>query len=190
MTETSMSSIFSTGLSFLTMIWIIGILIYVNIKINHGVSTRTGHGKWWTVGLMFAGWLFWPVTALHYEKGDETTPRPFVGWKKVLLIIFGAIIPIIMILGIVAAALFPALTGYLSRARDTARMSHISQLSTVMAEYYVDTGVYPTTPVSGCIPITEIATYTLSTSYNDPTPTNIMPGCDGSDGTYAYRAIV
>lgn len=68
--------------------WILGLIvpflnIYVIVKMFHdGISKRTGHGGWWTAGLIFAGWLFWPVTALHYEKGDEITPRPFTGWKK------------------------------------------------------------------------------------------------------------
>lgn len=64
--------------------WILGLFIplwniYVFIKIYHGVSKSTGHGGWWTVGLLLANWLFLPVTAFHYEAGDEVTPRPFTG---------------------------------------------------------------------------------------------------------------
>lgn len=69
------------GLSFW---WILGLFIplwniYAFIKIYHGISKNTGHGGWWTVGLLFVNWLFLPVTAFHYEVGDEVTPRPFTG---------------------------------------------------------------------------------------------------------------
>ena len=151
------------------------LLTILTVKINHGVSTRTGHGKWWTAGLMFAGWLFWPVTAVHYQKGDEVTPRPFTGWRKGLLIIFGAILPIISIIGILAAAIFPTMTGYLSRARDAARISYVGMASTALATYYVDMETYPAIPQSGCLPVGDIQKYLGSAKVQDPTPSNIMP---------------
>lgn len=167
------------------------VIIVGTIKLNHGISTRTGHGGWWTVGLMFAGWLFWPVTALHYEKGDEVTPRPFTGLKKGLLIFFGLWFPILMILGILAAAIYPAMNRYLERSRDVARISHMWQISTGLSSYYADMEAYPNTPESWCFSDKILwTTYTYTTNkIVDPNPVNITPGCDGSDGTYAYRSI-
>ena len=182
------SSVVSGTIMFLSVATMIGCLIYIMIAISHGISTRTGHGKWWTAGLMFAGWLFLPVTAVHYEKGDEVTPRPFVGWRKALLIIFGALIPILMIFGILAAALFPAMTSYLGRSRDTARMSHLGQMKVALMTYSIDNSSFPSQSTSGCFPGETLAEYMGGQIPNDPVATNIMPGCDGSDGTYAYRS--
>ncbi len=67
------------------------------MKICHGISLRTGHGKWWTIGIFFSGLIFLPVTALHYQKWDESFPRPFMGYQKVLLI-FSAFSPIYIVL--------------------------------------------------------------------------------------------
>lgn len=186
MTDTSALPIIAQILSFLTMMWIFGFIIYMSIVINHGISTRTGHGKWWTAGLIFAGWLFLPVTAIHYQKGDEVAPRPFVGWKKVLLIIFAIIVPITMVIGILAAALFPAMTTYLKRARDTARVSHIAQISTALMTYSIDNNEFPIVSTSGCFDSNTLAKYMAGVSPRDPVANNIMPGCDGTDGTYAY----
>lgn len=210
--------------------WIAGIGIFIlvivlvvgTVKLNHGISTRTGHSGWWTVGLMFAGWLFWPVTALHYEKGDEVTPRPFAGLKKGLLIFFALWFPILMIFGMIAAIIYSSKSvypqenkvtqilpsnmeesdsidisntsitnEYLKRSRDVARISHIWQISTGLSSYYADMEVYPNTPESWCFSDKVLwTTYTYTThKIVDPAPTNITPGCDGSDGTYAYRSI-
>lgn len=73
--------------------WILGLFvpifnIYVIIgKIYHSISKRTGHGGWWTVGLLFAYIVVFPVTAFYYMKGDEVNPRPLSGWKKGLLVV-------------------------------------------------------------------------------------------------------
>lgn len=60
--------------------WIIGIFvplfnIYVYAKALHnGISKRTGHGGWWTVGLLFLGFIFLPITAFQYKPDMTTTP--------------------------------------------------------------------------------------------------------------------
>ena len=46
---------------------------------------------------------------------------------------------VIAITGILAAALFPALTGYLGRARDTKKISEMRQLHTALLAYKTDT---------------------------------------------------
>lgn len=49
---------------------------------------------------------------------------------------------VIVIIGILAAALIPRLTGVQSRARDVARKADISQLSTALTTYQLDNGTY------------------------------------------------
>jgi type II secretory pathway pseudopilin PulG len=167
--------------------------IYATIVIFHGISKRTGHGKWWTVGLILASWLFFPVTAFHYEKWDETTPRPFVGAKKFFLIFFAVIFPALLaIVGIMAAALFPALTSNLWDARDQNRMATLRVVSVAISSYYVDNGTFPTQPSSGCLPYDQIKLYIpgRTLSFVDPIKWRLTKWCDGSDGqSFVYRFI-
>ena len=51
---------------------------------------------------------------------------------------------VIVIIGILAAALIPRLTGIQGRARDTARKADLSQIGTSLATLKLDTNVYPT----------------------------------------------
>lgn len=50
---------------------------------------------------------------------------------------------VIAIIGILAAALFPSMTGYLKRSRDTARISNMKDISTALGAYYADKERYP-----------------------------------------------
>lgn len=50
---------------------------------------------------------------------------------------------VIAIIGVLAAALFPMMRGYLEKSRDTARISHLGQLRTVVQSYLQDTGIQP-----------------------------------------------
>ncbi len=175
----------ATGVAVIAILWL---SLYLPIIIMHGISKRTGHGWWWTAWLFFVYPIFFPVTAFHYEKWDEIKPRPFTGIKKFFLILAATIWPIILIIGILAAALFPSLTTYLSRGRDTARMSGIKEISTGLMAYQIDNGKYPTTPTGWCIPIKDLNTVLYSKSTIIDPIKKLTPGCDGSDGqTYAYR---
>lgn len=49
---------------------------------------------------------------------------------------------VIAIIGVLAASLFPALTGYLSRARDTKKVAELKELHTALLVYKTDTGLY------------------------------------------------
>ena len=49
---------------------------------------------------------------------------------------------VIAIIGVLAAALFPAMTGYLARSRDTARVSHIGQIITALGTMFQDADSY------------------------------------------------
>ena len=50
---------------------------------------------------------------------------------------------VIAIIGILAAALFPSLTSYLARGRDTSRAAGIKEISTGIAAYNVDNSTFP-----------------------------------------------
>ena len=50
---------------------------------------------------------------------------------------------VIAIIGILAAALFPSMTGYLKRSRDTARASHLKDIANALGAYYSDQERYP-----------------------------------------------
>ena len=50
---------------------------------------------------------------------------------------------VIAIIGILAAALFPSLTSYLARGRDTSRAAGIKEISTGIAAFNVDTSSFP-----------------------------------------------
>lgn len=92
---------------------------------------------------------------------------------------------VIAIIGILAAALFPMMTGYMARSRDTARVSHISQLATALSTYYTDNNQYPAGSLVGsgaCSP-TSLSTY-MSSIPKDPTSGRANAGC--SDGNYGY----
>ncbi len=73
---------------------------------------------------------------------------------------------VIAIIGILAAALFPMMTGYMARSRDTARVSHVSQIATALSTYYTDNNLYPQSG-TGCTP-QELTTY-MSSIPKDPT---------------------
>ena len=50
---------------------------------------------------------------------------------------------VIAIIGILAAALFPSLTSYLARGRDTSRAAGLKEISTGLAAYNVDKSSFP-----------------------------------------------
>ena len=56
---------------------------------------------------------------------------------------------VIAIIGVLAAALFPMMRGYLEKSRDTARISHLGQLRTVVQSYLQDTGNQPVMGTGG-----------------------------------------
>jgi len=50
---------------------------------------------------------------------------------------------VIVIIGILAVALIPRLTGLQARARDTARIADMRQMQTALELYKVENGRYP-----------------------------------------------
>ena len=73
-----LSIVLQMRMAKMSLWWILGLFvpllnIYVAIRMVHdGISRRTGHGGWWTVGLLFLGLIFIPVTAFTYKPD---TPR-------------------------------------------------------------------------------------------------------------------
>ena len=56
---------------------------------------------------------------------------------------------VIAIIGVLAAALFPAMSGYLARSRDTARISHVGQLITAASSSFQDNNSYDQVMLTG-----------------------------------------
>jgi prepilin-type N-terminal cleavage/methylation domain-containing protein len=66
---------------------------------------------------------------------------------------------VIAIIGILAAALFPAMSGYISRSRDTARISHVGQIVTAASTYFQDTESYSGANSANCVNSGTLAKY-------------------------------
>lgn len=80
---------------------------------------------------------------------------------------------VIAIIGILAAALFPSLTAYLARGRDTSRAAGIKDISTAVAAYTIDNGGTVPNGSGNCVPQTTLATNYLKSKWPvDPTNLN------------------
>ncbi|NRH20636.1 prepilin-type N-terminal cleavage/methylation domain-containing protein [Candidatus Gracilibacteria bacterium] len=92
---------------------------------------------------------------------------------------------VIAIIGILAAALFPSLTSYLKRGRDTARASGVKEISTAVAAYQVDKQQLPTGVGTngGCVNSGSLTAY-IQKFPVDPNATLICVGA--AAGIYGY----
>ncbi|MFZ2255772.1 MAG: prepilin-type N-terminal cleavage/methylation domain-containing protein [Patescibacteria group bacterium] len=92
---------------------------------------------------------------------------------------------VIAIIGILAAALFPAMSGYLSRSRDTARVSHVGQIITAASTYFSDRENYDAIrDANGCV-----FTGALNSYMGGKTPTNgTQNHCNGTSSPGLYGA--
>ncbi|MBU1017424.1 prepilin-type N-terminal cleavage/methylation domain-containing protein [Patescibacteria group bacterium] len=109
---------------------------------------------------------------------------------------------VIVILGILMGTILPRLTGAQSRARDTARIADLNNISQALEVYSSDFGEYPAAACAtadigdNCLDIACVAdtdTYTLLKTYmkGDRVPQNVGKktvslGCDGS---YYYSPL-
>jgi type II secretory pathway pseudopilin PulG len=75
----------------------------------------------------------------------------------------------IAIIGILASTLFPYMSGYVMRARDTARQSDIYSISLALSSYILAEESYPA-HVSGCYPYESLSGYTTK-KYVSPSGT-------------------
>lgn len=90
---------------------------------------------------------------------------------------------VIIIVGILIAALLPRLIGSQARARDTARAAHLNQIGQAVALYTTDN---PTVVFSGCNTSSALDSY-LATDPVDPTATNITAAGCGAGNYPIYR---
>lgn len=91
---------------------------------------------------------------------------------------------VIAIIGILAAALFPSMTGYLKRSRDTARTAALKDISTSLGAYYSDKELYPN-PASGCVDNTVLDTSYMPKGVPLDPVTAYDNGC-GANKKYGY----
>jgi prepilin-type N-terminal cleavage/methylation domain-containing protein len=98
---------------------------------------------------------------------------------------------VIAIIGVLAAALFPSMTGYLKRSRDTARASHLKDISNGLGAYYADQERYPSRN-GNCISSSDTVAFSGNSAYLpkgmplDPTTTRTNDnGCAGR--AYGYN---
>lgn len=90
---------------------------------------------------------------------------------------------VIIIVGILIAALLPRLIGSQARARDTARAAHLNQLGQAAALYVTDNS---TVSLSGCSNTSLLNNY-LASRPTDPTSRTVNAACGA--GLYPiYRA--
>jgi prepilin-type N-terminal cleavage/methylation domain-containing protein len=80
---------------------------------------------------------------------------------------------VIIIVGILIAALLPRLIGSQARARDTARAAHLNQIGQAAALFQSDNS---TVQLSGCSNTTLLNDY-LATRPTDPTTTQVNTQC-------------
>ena len=102
---------------------------------------------------------------------------------------------VIVIIGILAAALIPRLTGAQDQARDTARLADLNQIGTALAVYNADTNGYPgmagtaasgaSQALSGMAP-----TYIKSIPTDPKTAQAVTVGASAAtNGNYAYQVF-
>ena len=102
---------------------------------------------------------------------------------------------VIAIIGILAAALFPQMTGYLQRSRDTGRIADLNNIKVVLQTYNSDNGgEYPAPETPNCLSKSD-GTVTNTTLANitqkkrfaiDPQGSRTTPPCDKA-GSYGYK---
>lgn len=92
---------------------------------------------------------------------------------------------VVVIIGILAVALFPKLLGVLGKASDDARKIEVKNMATILMEYKNTNGVYPTSSGECLSPTSSIGTKLLdgyaskSKFPKDPSPNNSVFGCEG-----------
>ncbi|MCF7835168.1 prepilin-type N-terminal cleavage/methylation domain-containing protein [Candidatus Gracilibacteria bacterium] len=95
---------------------------------------------------------------------------------------------VIVIIGVLAAALIPRLTSVRGRANDVARKADLQQVATAIVSYSMDKSVYPTPSNTGGVAISTISgalqNY-MTTPPSDPTMDGDFTELN-SAGDYAY----
>ena len=107
---------------------------------------------------------------------------------------------VIVIIGILAAALIPRLTGAQWQARDTARLADLNQIGSALAIYSADNGGYPSSATAG-ESVSSALSWLVNDGYikslpKDPQNGNLTTFCQnpnnyggGTGGQYLYMRI-
>lgn len=101
---------------------------------------------------------------------------------------------VIAIIGILAAVLYPAMTGYFERSRDTNRQGGLRNLSLSIAAYNSDTGMYPAADNTRCadaLKTTLVDGKYINSLPTDPKNGNGVTGCQksASKSGYGYKLL-
>lgn len=97
---------------------------------------------------------------------------------------------VITIIGILAVALVPRLTGGPARARDATRKSDLQQIAVALEYYNTDNGEYPDVTSPACV--STLGLTGLSIVPSDPSGTGWGTSCDGATATtggYIYYEL-
>lgn len=99
---------------------------------------------------------------------------------------------VIAIIGILAAVLYPAMTGYFERSRDTNRQGGLRNIALALSAYQIDKSQYPETGSDSCADTalkTELNGY-ITALPKDPKKNYGVTGCEAADkGGYGYKTI-
>lgn len=91
---------------------------------------------------------------------------------------------VIVIIGILAAALIPRLTGAQGQARDTARIADLNQLGTALTVYQADNSAYPTTSwAAGSVLSSLVTDGYIKSIPTDPNKSNTTTVCQSTTYT-------
>lgn len=99
---------------------------------------------------------------------------------------------VIVIIGILAAALIPRLLSARGRANDTARKADLQQLGTALISYQIDNSSFPATAGSIDTIKTELTRWGLGSIPTDPNRNNVFSGIvatTGTAGQYMFTPI-
>lgn len=99
---------------------------------------------------------------------------------------------VIVIIGILAAALIPRLLSVQGRARDTKRKADLQQIGSALAIYKIDNSTFPNTSGSSWAALTPYISGYLTALPNDPLAAETVAGdIAGSYTTgYGYIAVI
>lgn len=100
---------------------------------------------------------------------------------------------VIVIIGILAAALIPRLSNARGRANDVARKADLAQVAAALVSYQIDNGSFPTTNCSNWCALSVISwdliKAGMSSIPTDPNATRIIPNISTTPWQYYYRPI-
>jgi type II secretion system protein G len=99
---------------------------------------------------------------------------------------------VIVIIGILAAALIPRLSSARGRANDVARKADLAQTAAALVSYQIDAGKFPTTHWSLSLISGYLISAGMSSIPEDPNSTREFYGINGgqiTDGQFGYTPI-